>query len=141
MTIRMRVQNFKQEIQLKKLLTKGKRLSPHLNPPPLDLPFQKKKVDTQFVKFMDMLKKIQINIPFTDALEQMPNYAKFMKDVLSKRRRFKEFEVVNLTKECSVVLQRKLPQKLFDLRSLTISCTIGNSFFKKVLCDLGASIN
>ena len=32
-----------------------------------------------------MFKKIEINIPFAKALAQMPNYAKFMKDILSKK--------------------------------------------------------
>ena len=34
-----------------------------------------------------MIKKIEINIPFAETLAQMPNYAKFLKDILSKKRR------------------------------------------------------
>ena len=37
-----------------------------------------------------MFKKIEINIPFAEALAQMPNYAKFLKDILNKKRRFAE---------------------------------------------------
>ena len=48
---------------------------------------------------------------------------------------------MKLSEECSAILQKKLPQKLKDPRSFTLPCTIGNSFFDKVLCDLGASIN
>ncbi|XP_068644653.1 uncharacterized protein [Aristolochia californica] len=103
--------------------------------------FQKQKLDMQFSKFLDFFKKIHINIPFTDALEQMPNYVKFLKDIISKKRRLEEFETVKLSEECSAILQKKLPKKLKDPRSFTLSCTIGNSFFDKVLCDLGASIN
>ncbi|KAI3451369.1 hypothetical protein Pfo_008034 [Paulownia fortunei] len=103
--------------------------------------FQNKKIDSQFAKFLKLFKKIHINIPFADALEQMPNYAKFMKDVMSRKRRLVEFETVNRTKECSAILQKKLPQKLKDPGSFTIPCTIGGSFFDKALCDLGASIN
>ena len=44
-----------------------------------------------------MFKKIEINIPFAEALAQMPNYAKFFKDILSKNMRFTEEGVVNLT--------------------------------------------
>ncbi|XP_073120025.1 uncharacterized protein [Henckelia pumila] len=43
--------------------------------------FKKKALDEQFTKFLEIFKKIHINIPFADALEQMPNYAKFIKDV------------------------------------------------------------
>ncbi|XP_042972995.1 uncharacterized protein LOC122304796, partial [Carya illinoinensis] len=103
--------------------------------------FQKQKLDKQFSKFLDIFKKIHINIPFADALEQMPNYVKFLKDIISKKRRLEEFETVKLSEECSAILQKKLPQKLKDPGSFTLPCTIGNSFFDKVLCDLGASIN
>ncbi|KAI3462370.1 hypothetical protein Pfo_019033 [Paulownia fortunei] len=82
----------------------------------------------QFSKFLDVFKKLHINIPFVGALEQMPSY-------------LEEYKTVALTEECSVILQRKLPPKLKDIGSFTIPCTIGNSFFDKALCDLGASIN
>ncbi|XP_062100160.1 uncharacterized protein LOC133806040 [Humulus lupulus] len=71
----------------------------------------------------------------------MPNYVKFMKDVLTRKRRLGEFEIVALTKECSAFLQDKFPPKLKDPRSFTISCTIGNTYCGMALCDLGASIN
>ena len=83
---------------------------------------------------------MHINIPFADVLEHMPN-VKFMKDILSKKRRFSDFETMNLTEECSTILQRKLPYKLKDPGSFTIPFTIENSIFERVLCDLGASIN
>ena len=90
---------------------------------------------------MEVFKKLHINIPFSDALEQMPSYVKFMKDILSQKRRLADFETVNLTEECSAILQRKLPQKIKDPGSFTIPCTIGNAIFERALCDLGASIN
>ena len=102
---------------------------------------KKNKLNKQFTKFMDVFKKLHIKIPFADALEQMPSYVKFMKDILSKKRRLSEFGIVNLTKECSAILHRKLPQKLKDPRSFTIPCTIGNSLFERALCDLGDNIN
>ena len=62
------------------------------------------KLDKQFTTFMDVFKKLHINIPFADALEQMPSYVKFMKDILLKKRRLSNFETVNLTEECSDIL-------------------------------------
>ena len=102
---------------------------------------KKHKLDKQFTKFMEVFKKLHINIPFVDALEQMPSYVMFMKDILSQKRRLADFETVNLTEECSAILQRKLPQKLKDPGSFTIPCTIGNAIFERALCDLGASID
>ena len=110
-------------------------------PVPYPQRLKKHKLDKQFTKFMDVFKKLHINIPSADALEQMPSYVKFMKDILSQKRRLADFETVNLTEECSAILQRKLPQKLKDPGSFTIPCTIGNAIFERVLCDLGASIN
>ena len=102
---------------------------------------KKNKLDKQFTKFMEVFKELHINIPFANALEQMPSYVKFMKDIFSKKRRLSNFKTVNLTEECSAILQRKLPQKLKDLGSFTIPCTIENAIFERALCDLGASIN
>ena len=116
------------------------------NPQPIaQIPYpqrlKKHKLDKQFTKFMEVFKKLHINIPFADALEQMPSYVKFMKDILSQKRRLADFETVNLTEECSAIFQRKLSQKLKDPGSFTIPCTIGNAIFERALCDLGASIN
>ena len=116
------------------------------NPQPIaSIPYpqrlKKHKLDKKFTKYMEAFKKLHINIPFADALEQMPSYVKFMKDIFSQERRLADFKTVNLTEECSAILQRKLPQKLKDPDSFTISCTIRNAIFERTLCDLGASIN
>ncbi|XP_027362544.1 uncharacterized protein LOC113870143 [Abrus precatorius] len=71
----------------------------------------------------------------------MPLYAKFMKDLLSKKRKLKEDATITLIEECSAILQQKLPSKLKDPGSFTIPCTIGNVTIGKALCDLGANIN
>ena len=102
---------------------------------------KKHKLDKQFTKFMEVFKKLHINISFADALKQMSSYVKFMKDIMSQKRRLADFETVNLIEECSAILKRKLPQKLKDPSSFTIPCTIGNAIFERALCDLGANIN
>ena len=84
---------------------------------------------------------MHINIPLIKALEQMPKYAKFLKDIISKKQKLEEHETVMLTDESSAILQKKLPPKLKDPGSFTIPCTIGKSYFDRALCDLGASIN
>ena len=66
---------------------------------------KKSKLDKKFTKFLEVFKKLHINIPFVDALENMPNYVKFMKEIISKKRRLSNFETVNLTEECSAILQ------------------------------------
>ena len=90
---------------------------------------------------MEVLKQLHINIPFVEALEQMPNYMKFLKDILARKRRLREVETVVLTQECSHTLQNKIPQKWKDRGSFTIPCSIGTRYNSKTLCDLGANIN
>ena len=88
-----------------------------------------------------MFKKLHINIPFAKALEQMLSYVKFMKDIISIKRKLEDYETIALTKDSSAILQKKLLPKLEDLGSFLIPCIIGNSFVEKALCDLCASIN
>ena len=71
----------------------------------------------------------------------MPGYVKFMKDVLSKKRKLGDYETVALLEECSAILQKKLPPKLKDPVSFTIPCAIGSAIFERALCDLGVRIN
>ncbi|CAH1417314.1 unnamed protein product [Lactuca virosa] len=83
---------------------------------PTTLPFpprqNKSKVDDgKFKKFLEILSQLHINIPFVEALKQVPTYAKFMKDVLTKKRVFGEFETVAMTKSCTSIIQNKLPVK------------------------------
>ncbi|KAH9751689.1 hypothetical protein KPL71_014391 [Citrus sinensis] len=111
------------------------------HPPPFPKRFQKQKQDKQFSKFLEVLKQLHINLPFVEALEQMPNYVKFLKDILVRKRRLGEFETVALTQESSHMLQNKISAKVKDLGSFTIPCSIGTRYAGRVLCDLGASIN
>jgi hypothetical protein len=90
---------------------------------------------------MKMLHNLQVNIPFAEALEQMPVYAKFMKELLTKKRKPLDDDTVEMTEECSAIIQKKLPQKKKDPGSFTIPCSIGNVTVGRALCDLGASIN
>ncbi|KAM6547415.1 hypothetical protein CsatB_019091 [Cannabis sativa] len=110
-------------------------------PLPFAQRFRKKQQDGQFKKFLDVLKQLHINIPLVEALEQMPNYVKFLKDILTKKRRLEEFETVALTEGCNAMLKSKIPPKLKDPGSFTIPCSIGGRDVGRALRDLGASIN
>ncbi|CAL8993272.1 unnamed protein product, partial [Prunus brigantina] len=101
----------------------------------------KSKKDQGFDEIMETFKKVQINIPLLNAIAQIPKYAKFLKDLCTNKRRFKEHEQVALSEEVSAVLQRKLPPKLKDPGSFSIPCIVGDCKFQKALLDLGASIN
>ena len=71
----------------------------------------------------------------------MPNYEKFLREILNKKRKIAEEGIVNLTATCNAVIQQKLRAKMKDPGSFTIPYSIGKYEFKKALCDYGASIN
>ena len=102
---------------------------------------QKSKIEEQFARFRKTFQKLEISMPFTEVVTQMPLYAKFLKEILSKKRRFAEEGIVNLTATCSAVIKKNLPEKMEDPGSFTIPCTIGGFEIQKALCDSGASIN
>ncbi|XP_024626611.1 uncharacterized protein [Medicago truncatula] len=119
---------------------------PQVIPSYVKLPYphlakNKKKEEGQFKKFMQLFSQLQVNIPFGEALDQMPVYAKFMKEMLTSRRKPKDDENIALSENCSAILQRKLPPKLKDPGAFTIPCSIGPVDIGRALCDLGASIN
>lgn len=81
---------------------------------------QRSKLDQRFQDFLNIFRKLTINIPLAEAFEQMSRYAKFMKQTLSKKKKFKEFKTIALNAEFGVVLQSKLPLKLKDQRRFII---------------------
>ncbi|KAL4355342.1 hypothetical protein GQ457_06G011720 [Hibiscus cannabinus] len=110
-------------------------------PPPFPQRLKKQKQDYQFKKFLDILKQVLINLPLVEALQQMPNYAKFLKDMVTRKKRIEEFETATATETCLALMHNKVPAKKTDPRSFTIECFIGHNYPTKALCDPGASIN
>ncbi|XLU24114.1 hypothetical protein S245_060180, partial [Arachis hypogaea] len=102
---------------------------------------RKEEQDKQFARFADYLRTLEIKIPFAEALEQIPSYAKFMKEILSHKKEWRETERVLLTEECSAVILKSFPEKLKDPGSFLIPCILEGDCTKTALCDLGASIN
>ena len=82
----------KQEVNTKEENKKNEK--PIIPPLPFPNHFAKQKLDAQFQKFLEVFKKFHINIPFAEDLEEMPSYVKFMKDILSKKRKLGNFEMV-----------------------------------------------
>jgi hypothetical protein len=101
---------------------------------------EKNKDDKQFARFLEKMKEVQVTIPILDAVLHVPMYAKFFKELISKERNLEEADVVTMTRQCSAVLQRALPQKLEDPGSFTIPCNIGTKHLI-ALCDLGSSVS
>ena len=45
----------------------------------------KKEKDHHLARFLDIFRKLEITMPFGEALQQMPLYSKFLKDMLTRR--------------------------------------------------------
>ena len=71
----------------------------------------------------------------------MPSYAKFLKEILSNKKKLKEHETVPLTEECNVVIQNKLPAKFKGTGSFSISYLIGNVSINHALCALRSNMS
>ena len=120
------------EMQTENTLQKKEEVRVYQPLIPFPQRMKQSKLDDQFAKFLNMFKKLEINIPFVEALAQMPHYEKFMKDIISEKRKLDENGVVSLSTNCSAIIKKNLPLKMHDPGSLTIPCTIGNHEFGKL---------
>nr|GEV76044.1 hypothetical protein [Tanacetum cinerariifolium] len=111
--------------------------------PPIPFPqrLRKEKEEAQQKKFLENLKQLHINLPFIEALAQIPKYAKFFKGLLTNRARFEEAYTITINERCSAVLLNKLPLEEKDPESFTIPYDIGQLHINNALADLGASIS
>ncbi|XP_021730511.1 uncharacterized protein LOC110697452 [Chenopodium quinoa] len=100
--------------------------------------FVRSKLDAQFERFLEVIKGLHDQLPFIQAMKEMPHYSKFLKDLLHGRR---EVETVNLTANCSAILSSKLPTKLKDPSSFSIPCLVNDVHLGNSLCDLGVSLS
>ncbi|GJY85985.1 reverse transcriptase domain-containing protein [Tanacetum coccineum] len=70
-------------------------------------------------KLLNIFKQIHINLPFLEAMIHIPKGAKVLKDLLSHKEKLeKAASSVKLSEECSAVIQKGLPPKEGDPRSV-----------------------
>ncbi|GKE66914.1 hypothetical protein Tco_1521075, partial [Tanacetum coccineum] len=77
-------------------------------------------MDARYAKFLDMIKEVRINVPLVDVLAGMPNYDKFLKDLVSNKSKMEQIFAAFLTEECSTILQNMIPPKLGDHKNFVI---------------------
>ncbi|KAI3786661.1 hypothetical protein L1987_40523 [Smallanthus sonchifolius] len=64
----------------------------------------KAEVEEKNGKFHEIFKKLHINLTFIEAMAQMPNYVKFLKNLLTKKKKLEDLLTVTLNEECSDVM-------------------------------------
>ena len=74
-----------------KVENKEKAKAPPIRPyePPVPYPqrLKKQEYDQQFAKFLERFKTLHINVPIVECLAQMPKYAKFLKELISNKKK------------------------------------------------------
>jgi hypothetical protein len=99
------------------------------------------KLDNHFEKFVEVVRRLSINMSLLDAL-QVPTYSHYFKDILANKYEITTLGVdhVKMSKQCSVAIANGL-EKQKDPGCPTIPCSVGSFKFEKALCDLGASVS
>nr|GFB09213.1 reverse transcriptase domain-containing protein [Tanacetum cinerariifolium] len=85
--------------------------------------------------------KLHFDLSFANALLHIPKFTSKFKSLLSKKEKLFELANTPLTKNCSAVLLKKLPEKLGDPERFLIPCDFYGLESCMALADLGASIN
>ncbi|GJR43616.1 reverse transcriptase domain-containing protein [Tanacetum coccineum] len=101
---------------------------------------RKEKMKAQYGKFFDIIQAARINVPLVDVLAGMPNYGKFLKELVSNKHKLEQISSAFLSDESSAMIQNKVPPKLRDPESFLIPYNFNKAFSCNALADLGASI-
>ncbi|XP_074271810.1 uncharacterized protein LOC141595744 [Silene latifolia] len=129
------------------IATKAKECTPppreYVAPVPFPQRLAKPRIEKKYEKFVEILKGMNVTIPFLDMITEIPSYGKFLKELVTLKKKNGEVQTINLSKECSAILTHtnKLPNKLEDPGSFSIPCSIQGVAIKRALCDLGASVS
>ncbi|XP_042038281.1 uncharacterized protein LOC121784171 [Salvia splendens] len=98
---------------------------------------RKKKEDP--VDFMEIFGKLEINLPFLQALK-LSLFSKFIKEFIAGKTK-PNGKIVIGENISAVIQKRRLPSKRTDPCMFTLPISIGNVRVEHAMCDLGALIN
>ena len=110
-------------------------------PPPFPQALRGRRKATQQAGILEVLRQVKVNIPLLDLINQVPAYAKFLKDLCTIKKGLGVEKKAFLTEHVSALIQSKYPVKYKDPGSPTIPVNIGGNCINKALLDLGASVN
>ncbi|TYK14267.1 retrotransposon gag protein [Cucumis melo var. makuwa] len=93
--------------------------TPYIPKPPFPSRLTPKEKETpKEEELLEMFRKVQINLPLLDAIQQVPWYAKFLKELCTNKRKTKERPMV--TQNVSALLKSNIPEKCNDPGSLGV---------------------
>ncbi|GJZ66237.1 reverse transcriptase domain-containing protein [Tanacetum coccineum] len=129
------------KIQTQKTAKETSLSKPYKPKIPYPQRLRKEKMESQYGKFLDMICTVRINVPLVDILAGMPNYGKFLKELIRNKHKIEQISAAFLSDKILAMIQNKVPPKLGDQRSFLIPCNFNKTFSCNALADLGASIN
>nr|GEV72731.1 reverse transcriptase domain-containing protein [Tanacetum cinerariifolium] len=101
----------------------------------------REKSNNEIKKFYQIFQDMSFEISFPDALILMPKFASTLKALIRNKEKLSEMDRTPLNEHCSVVLLKKLPEKLGYPGKFLIPCDFSGMDECLALADLGASIN
>ncbi|GAV67086.1 LOW QUALITY PROTEIN: hypothetical protein CFOL_v3_10595, partial [Cephalotus follicularis] len=110
--------------------------------PPVPFPkrLEKNKKAPAMDKIIETFKQVQINIPLLEAIEQVPSYAKVLKD-LCNRGSFRLRKRLSWQPTLVQCFRNPRCESIKILVAQKISCVIGNTKIDHALLGLGVSVN
>nr|GEW61581.1 reverse transcriptase domain-containing protein [Tanacetum cinerariifolium] len=99
------------------------------------------KANNQIKKFYQIFKDMSFEISFAGASILMPKFASTLKALIGNKEKLSEMVRTSLNEHCSVVLLKKLLEKLGDPGKFLVPCDFPGMAECLALVDLGASIN
>nr|XP_025607991.1 uncharacterized protein LOC112701456 [Arachis hypogaea] len=109
---------------------------------PLHIPFptlvkKAKKQEDLDPTVVEVFEKVEVTIPLFQAIQQVPKYAKFLKDICTHKDK-----LGNLNKKpVDDSISSLLPEKCNDPGPCLVTCLIGETQFTDCMCDLGTCVS
>ncbi|XP_057746226.1 uncharacterized protein LOC130965483 [Arachis stenosperma] len=117
-----------------------KRKNPIEEPMPIPFPTLAKKVKKQEQldpNMVEIFKNDEVIVPLFQAIQQVPKYAKFLKDVCTHKDKIGELNKRSVDDSISSLI----PEKCNDPGPCLVTCLIGGVKFTDCICDLGACVS
>ena len=109
--------------------------------PPFSSRLKSAKHERDDEDIMEILHKVEVNIPLLDVIKHIPRYAKFLKILCVSKKKIKFNEIVKAGENISLILQKGYLQSARIRGFSQFLVKLGKLNFPKSMLDLGASVN
>nr|GEX81096.1 hypothetical protein [Tanacetum cinerariifolium] len=99
----------------------------------------REKANNQIEKFYQIFQDMSFKISFADALILMPKFTSTLKALIGNKEKLSEMARTPLNEHCSVVLLKKLPDKLGDPGKFLIPCNFPELAYRSISRPVGVA--